>query len=44
MVHDTLELLVAGVVPETIVMQVSLVDLDWGSLVAHHELLERKEA
>ena len=44
MVHNTLELLIAWVVPETIVVQMGLVDLDWGSLIAHHELLERKEA
>jgi hypothetical protein len=42
-VHDTLELLIAWVVPETVVVKMGLVDFDWGSLVAHHELLEGQE-
>ena len=43
-VHDSFELVVAWVLPEPIVVQVRLIDLNWGSLIAHHELLETKEA
>ena len=43
-VENTLELVVAWVVPETIVVEVGLVDLDRASLVAHHEFLELEEA
>ena len=44
LIEDHLELAVAWVVVETIVMQVCLVDLHWTPLVAHHELLERQKA
>ena len=38
------KLVVAWVVMETSIMQMSLTYLDWASLVAHHELLEGEEA
>jgi hypothetical protein len=43
-VENTLELIVAWVIPETIVVKVGLVDLDRASLIAHHEFLELEEA
>ena len=44
MVQHAFHLVVAGVVPEPVVEQVSLVDLDWRPLVAEHKLLEGEEA
>ena len=43
-VHDCLKLVKAWVVVEATVDKMSLVNLDWAPLVAHHELLERQEA
>ena len=43
-VEDVLELVEAGVVEETVVGEVSLINLDRASLIAHHELLEGQEA
>ena len=39
-----LDLVVARVLPETLVVQVCLIELDGGALVTHHELLEVEEA
>ena len=42
--ENTLKLIVARVIPETIVVKVALVNLDGASLIAQHEFLELKEA
>ena len=44
MIHDTLELIEARVVKETIVVQMAFIDLHWAPFVAHHEFLECQEA
>ena len=43
-VHNPFDFVVARVVEETLVVQVSLVELHGGTVVAKHELLESKEA
>jgi hypothetical protein len=43
-VEEVLDLVVAGVLPETFAIQVCLIELDRGTLVAHHKLLEVEEA
>ena len=42
--HDLLDLVVARIVEEALVVQVGLVELDRAAIVAKHELLERHEA
>ena len=42
--HDLLDLIVAWIVEETVIVQVSLVELDWAAIVTKHKLLERHEA
>jgi hypothetical protein len=42
-VEQVLNLVVAWILPESLVVEVSLVNLDWTSLVAQHELLEIQE-
>ena len=44
MVHNSFNLVVAGILPETLVVKVSFIKLDWTAIVAEHELLERHEA
>jgi len=39
-VKQMFDLIVAGILPETFVVNVGLVNLDWATLIAHHELLE----
>lgn len=43
-VKKSLDFIIAWVVPEALVVKVGLVKLDWGALIAHHELLEVEEA
>ena len=43
-VHDLLNLVVARVLPEALVVEVSLVELNGTAIIAEHELLERHEA
>ena len=44
MVHDVLDLVIARVLPETLVVKVSFVEFDRAAVVAEHKLLERHEA
>ena len=43
-IHDVLKLIVAGIIMETTVVQMGLVNLDWAPFIAHHKLLESEEA
>ena len=43
-IHDLLDLVVAGILPEALVVQVGLVEFDRTAIIAQHELLERHEA
>ena len=44
MVKNAFELVIAWVIMETAIMQVSLLDFDGTSFIAHHEFLERQDA
>ena len=44
MVEHTFDLVVAGVIPEALVVEVGFINFDRGSLVAKHKFLEGKEA
>ena len=43
-IHDTFDLVEARIVPEALIVEVSLVKFDRAAIVAEHELLEGHEA
>ena len=43
-VLDVLELIVTGIVPEATIVQLTLIQLHWTSLIAKHKFLKRQEA
>ena len=43
-IHNTLDLVVAGIVPEALVVEIAFIKLYWAAIVAKHEFLEGHEA
>lgn len=42
-IEQLLDFIIAWVLPETLIVQVCFIELHWGTLIAHHELLEVQE-
>lgn len=42
-IEKLFNLIIARVFPETFVVKIGLINLDWGTLIAHHKLLEIEE-
>jgi hypothetical protein len=44
MIKNTLNLIITWIIEETSIVEMSFINLNWASFIAHHKLLERQEA